>query len=710
MAEHSRLVISVDSRQVGQADRALNALGQTSAVVSRLMAGLAASIVAREVYQAAEAYTTLTNRLKLVTSGSSELVAAQQAVFNIAQQSRQPLTATAELYQRIATNQKELGLSGQQMAGIVGTINKTLAISGTSAQSANAALIQLGQAFASGVLRGEELNSVMEQAPALAQAIARGMDITVGQLRKFGAEGKLTADAVIKALQDQSAAVDDLFGKMAPTVNGALTTVGNSFTQLVGKLDAASGTTKAMATGIMSISGAMDGLTENSGALEKTINAVGAALSGAAAAGAVLAMNKYGQLAYASYAARAQNIALAQSVYETAKANQIAAQSAVILAQREAQAAAGTPAQTITRIALAEAKMAERVATDQLAAANTRLTAASAGILSVLGGPMGIALAVGTVAAGYFLMRDGANSATDALIDQNTTIEDSVKKYKELGDAQQRFQRAKWIEKQSEAIDSATDALNQYARDGNSALMSLGAAGVKSAEEFGRMVAEVREGKRDLDSVTSWLVDGNRLLPVYQSNIQELAAEYEQQNKKAANYAQILEDVSSKEKINTAIKRELAKSQNDASPAKTSADWQKYIKSLTQTRDLVGANTEAQTAYNAAKMGATAEQIEEAKLIGQQTDLLKKYQTAVKDGDKIEQAALKSQITALFLKEETLKAAEEEHRKQLEETARKAEESAARQATALQRVADKYLSLIKAPNLVCRRTCPATAC
>ncbi|WP_373926602.1 tape measure protein, partial [Enterobacter hormaechei] len=84
-----------------------------------------------------------------------------------------------------------------------------MVISGSSAAAAEGALIQLGQAFASGTLRGEELNSVLEGAPALAQAIARGLNVPIGKLRELGQAGQLSADQVVKALQNQAAAVDN---------------------------------------------------------------------------------------------------------------------------------------------------------------------------------------------------------------------------------------------------------------------------------------------------------------------------------------------------------------------------------------------------------------------------------------------------------------------------------------------------------------------
>ncbi|MBV4531010.1 phage tail tape measure protein [Pseudomonas sp. SWRI107] len=248
-----------------------------SGVAATVSASLASAFSLQAVYAASEAYTTLTSRMLLVTEGSAQLAAAQKAVFSIAQSSYQPLTATAELYQRIATNQKELKLSGEGVAGIVGTISKTMAISGANAASANAALIQLGQAFASGTLRGEELNSVMEQAPALAQAIAAGMGKTVGELRTLGAAGLLTADAVVKALQAQQQAVDELFGKTAVTIGNSLTALENSFTQVVGRLDQASGVSATISSSIVSASKALDGFTSNATTTAKTIQSFSSA-------------------------------------------------------------------------------------------------------------------------------------------------------------------------------------------------------------------------------------------------------------------------------------------------------------------------------------------------------------------------------------------------------------------------------------------------
>lgn len=238
--------------------------GSLISTVSGLAAPLAAAFSAAKIAAAAEQYANLTNRLRLVTEGADQLAYAQQSVYEIAQNSRQPLETTAQVYQRIAQNGKQLGLSMSEVASVTETVTKAVSISGSTAQAADAAMVQFGQALASGTLRGEELNSIMEQTPALAQAIARGLGVTIGQLRALGAEGKLTSEAVVTALQNQKDQVDQLSASLNMTVSQAMTAFNNSLVATVGRLDEATGASRALANGIASLASAMDGF--NSGA------------------------------------------------------------------------------------------------------------------------------------------------------------------------------------------------------------------------------------------------------------------------------------------------------------------------------------------------------------------------------------------------------------------------------------------------------------
>ena len=234
----------------------------TSRAINSSMRNAAAAVAGafsvREIVAATESWTTINNRLTLVTNSSMELAAAQKSLFDIAQRTRQPLSATAELYQRLATNAKALNLSAGELNTIVGTINKTLAISNTTGSAASAALVQLGQAFASNQLRGQELNSVLEQAPALAKAIADGMGVAVGDLKALAEAGVLTARQVSDALIQQAAAVDQQFKKITTTIGQALPTLGNSLTKIIGELDGMVGASAAVSGQIIQLSGYLD--------------------------------------------------------------------------------------------------------------------------------------------------------------------------------------------------------------------------------------------------------------------------------------------------------------------------------------------------------------------------------------------------------------------------------------------------------------------
>lgn len=396
---------------------AVEAIGLTSALTA-----------AKAVIGKADEWTNLNNRLRLVTAGQAEFAAAQAEVVRIAAAARQPLGATAELYQRIAMNQEVLKLSGADLARVVETISKTMVISGTTAAGADAALVQLGQAFASGTLRGEELNSVMEQAPALAQAIAKGLNVPIGKLRELGAAGKLTAKDVIGALQSQAAAVDDSFGKMSATVGQATTLFNNNLQVMIGRADEATGASQALAAGIAALGSnlqtvAVAGAAVAAGPLTKAL------LARVAAANAGITADK---------AAAAQNLAAAQQL-------ELRTRAAVLDTQAEVRRSATIGGSVSVSAKAAAATLEHRQATLLLAQAQAQATAANASwmaragasTLAMLGGPAGIITMLATAAAGWLLFRDNTNTAASALIDFGGAADAAISKFRELNRQQQ---------------------------------------------------------------------------------------------------------------------------------------------------------------------------------------------------------------------------------------------------------------------------------
>lgn len=228
--------------------------------LQRALLSLGVGLGVAQLIRMADTYTLIINRLKLVTSGTANLARVNDELFASAQRTRSSYEATATLYATVARSAQTLGLGQQDLLDITETVNQSIAVSGTSAQAASAGLIQLSQALGSGVLRGDELNSIMENMPRLAQAIADGMGITVGQLRTLGAEGELTSQAVVSAIQKSAPAIAAEFAKITPTVGSAIQTLSDSFMRFIGELDQSLGITAALANAIIFLANNMDTL------------------------------------------------------------------------------------------------------------------------------------------------------------------------------------------------------------------------------------------------------------------------------------------------------------------------------------------------------------------------------------------------------------------------------------------------------------------
>lgn len=244
-----------------------------------------AALMVKGYVQAADSVTVLNNQLKLATGSIQAAAVASEGLYQIAQRSRVNFIELGGTYASIARSAGEMGIAQSRVLKVTESIANAMTISGGSAASMNAALVQLGQGMSSGVLRGEELNSVMEQAPRLAKALADGLGVPIGRLREMGAAGEITAQQVVKALESQSAV-------LAGEVSGATMTVAQSFVQLtnastraIGEFDAASGSSAALAAAISAGAGAVDTLgtafKNNAGVIQTVMGAIagGAALA-----------------------------------------------------------------------------------------------------------------------------------------------------------------------------------------------------------------------------------------------------------------------------------------------------------------------------------------------------------------------------------------------------------------------------------------------
>lgn len=211
-----------------------------------------------EVKGMMDAYTTLTNRIKLVTNSEKELKEVRAELARISSSTGQNLDATAAIYQRLAQATDQTGLSGEKLLTITDLVSKAMVIGGGSAQSQENALIQLGQAMASGRLSGEELNSVLEQAPGLAMAIAKGMGVSVGALKTLGSSGKITSQQLADAILKQSTQIQSDFSKTSRTIDQALQNIKTQLTMFIGGSGEATGAAKILTTALQAVANNID--------------------------------------------------------------------------------------------------------------------------------------------------------------------------------------------------------------------------------------------------------------------------------------------------------------------------------------------------------------------------------------------------------------------------------------------------------------------
>lgn len=487
MAQEARLVIVIDSERAKRTaqdlsveldsitkkgDFASKSMDRMS-VATRALAGyMAGLLTVGSAISKMDTYTGLQNRLKLVTNNQVELNKATEDTFRIAQKTYSAWDSVLQVYQRFSDNAKTLNLTMDDTARLTETVSKAVAISGASAEAADAALVQFGQALASGTLRGEELNSVMEQTPALAKAIAKGMGITVGELRSVAAEGKITSQEIVKALRNVESDVDALFAKTDITIGQSLTLLNNEITKFVGEAGKGSGAAQVLAGSVQTLASNLDLIAD--GALVVGIGYITRAILMKSAA------IKEGMAS--TLASRQASVLNAQAEYAeaTAALNAAKAHLANVRATNaETQAKFGATA-AATRYAQAQA--AVTAATNAQTAAQIKLNTATSiagrlakGAFGLIGGWAGVAtLGVMGLAAAYSYFNNKAEEAKQKLAEQAKVAEKADEELKKLtgndkakavNDLTTAFNaQNKALEKSSRAVGSALIDIENYAR------------------------------------------------------------------------------------------------------------------------------------------------------------------------------------------------------------------------------------------------------
>jgi tape measure domain-containing protein len=343
----ARIIITADDQSragFNNARQGLDNLRQQANQVRNALIGvlgisLGAGLI-KQLIDTADEFKNLQASIKLSTTSEQEFNQAQAELFNISQRTGTGLRENVNLFRRVSAAIRDMGGDQERALNLVELIGKSVSLVQTSAESAAAGVQQFNQGLASGVLRGEEFNSVMENTPRLAQAIADGLQSTTGELRDMAKEGKLTTDVVIKAVESQADVLNREFAKLPDTIGRALVRVGNAWTFFLGKLDEGKGASASIAGALNTVAENMEQLVNASYVLVKVLALVwaGKFVTGITQNTAAMINN--------AIATREANAAALQLLQTEVRRAEVAVRSSLILVQEaRAQRALATTVQ-----------------------------------------------------------------------------------------------------------------------------------------------------------------------------------------------------------------------------------------------------------------------------------------------------------------------------------------------------------------------------
>jgi tape measure domain-containing protein len=252
------------------------------------LAGVGVGLSAREIIRYGDAWTAASNRIRASGTAFDSTHDRMASLADLSVKTRSTFEQTVNAFSRLRMFTPNMG--EDRASRIVETMNKAFVVGGASGSERGAATLQLTQALSSGMLQGDELRSIRETAPLIAQSIADIMGTTIGGLKQLGAEGKLTTDVILKAIEAAAPKIDALYSKTQVTVSDALNNLETRFTQFVGKMSEA-GAFSTIADAITGVSDNLEDIVKWAGVATAALGpmALAGAARGAATAFGVLA-------------------------------------------------------------------------------------------------------------------------------------------------------------------------------------------------------------------------------------------------------------------------------------------------------------------------------------------------------------------------------------------------------------------------------------
>ena len=208
--------------------------------MSALAGGLKGAFVAlggmalvSEIKETADAMMSMSSRIKLVTKDDAERLQVESRLYQMSMKNRTSLEDLGDLYYKTASSAKQFGASQEDVLKLTDIVSKSLVVGGADTAQQKSTILQLSQALSSGVLQGDELRSLRENAPRLMQEIAKNMGTTMPGLKEMGANGELTTDRLMQAILQSGGAIESEFNSMTPTIGQALTVLGNKRSKFI---------------------------------------------------------------------------------------------------------------------------------------------------------------------------------------------------------------------------------------------------------------------------------------------------------------------------------------------------------------------------------------------------------------------------------------------------------------------------------------------
>lgn len=208
--------------------KSTSAANSLASVLGRIATLSGVVMIGKGLAGISDTMTQMTAKLNLINDGNQSTAELQRMIYQSAQRSRAAYTDTANIVTRLGMNAKEAFNSNAEMIQFAENLNKQFKIAGATQEETASATLQLTQGLSSGVLRGEELNSVFESAPNLIRNIADYLGVGIGEIRNLASEGRLTAEVVKNAVLSASEEIDKNFRTIPMGFQDAMTMVRNA--------------------------------------------------------------------------------------------------------------------------------------------------------------------------------------------------------------------------------------------------------------------------------------------------------------------------------------------------------------------------------------------------------------------------------------------------------------------------------------------------